>query len=79
MTNVTIYQFKLYDIASDEFRKSQRWATREVIETLGGQIIEESAAVVDGSVVGLGASSILGMTRRAFDPHVHAMRRARSA
>jgi hypothetical protein len=68
LTNVTIFQFTLYDICSDEIRKSRRWATREVIEALGGEVLEETAIVVDASVVALGASSIGGMTRRGFNP-----------
>lgn len=72
MTSVTIFQFSLYDISADEIRKSRRWAIREVIEALGGAVIEETATVVDASVVALGASSIEGMTRRGFDPYARA-------
>jgi TRAP-type mannitol/chloroaromatic compound transport system permease large subunit len=72
VTNVTIYQFTLYDIGSDEFRKSRRWATREVIEAIGGQLLEGTATVVDASAVALGASSIIGMTRRGYNPQVNA-------
>jgi TRAP-type mannitol/chloroaromatic compound transport system permease large subunit len=72
LTSVTIFQFSLYDISADEIRKSRRWAIREVIEALGGAVIEETATVVDASVVALGASSIEGMTRRGFDPYARA-------
>ena len=72
MTSVTIFQFSLYDIAADEIRISRRWAIREVIEAIGGEVIEETATLVDASVVALGASSIKGMTRRGFDPRSRA-------
>jgi len=71
LRRITIFQFTLYDIGSDENRKSRRWATREVIESLGGVVLEETAAVVDASVIAPGASSIIGMTRRGFDPYSH--------
>jgi TRAP-type mannitol/chloroaromatic compound transport system permease large subunit len=78
LTNVTIFQFSLYDISADEIRKSRRWAIREVIEALGGAVIEETATVVDASVVALGASSIEGMTRRGFDPYARAAAQTRA-
>ena len=56
--DVTIYQFRLYEAANDEMRKSRRWATREKIEWLHGEILE---------FVG---SEIFGMTERDFDPHI---------
>lgn len=50
----------------------RRWATREVIEALEGQLLEQTATVVDVSVVAQGASSIIGMTRRGFNPQANA-------
>jgi hypothetical protein len=63
---VTVYQFGIYDVANDEMRKSRRWATREKIQRLRGEILEATAAEVDASVVG---RQIDGMTDRNFDPH----------
>jgi hypothetical protein len=56
----------LYDITSDGNRPSRRWATREVIERLHGQILDNTATEIDASLVN---SDIAGMTERDFDPH----------
>jgi hypothetical protein len=66
VSKVAIYRFRLYDISSDENRKSRRWATRETIESLGGEIIESSVVEVNASVVG---AENMGMTARDFDPN----------
>ncbi len=66
MNKVTIYQFRIYDAANDEMRKSRRWATREKIEWLRGEALENTATEVDASLVG---SEIAGMTHRDFNPH----------
>jgi len=68
MSKVTVYRFRLYDITTDGTRVSRRWATREAIERLGGEILEDTASEVDA---GAGASDIAGMTARDFDPHAH--------
>lgn len=66
MPMVTIYQFEVYRIDSDEVIKSRRWGTREaIIEIAHGQVLEESAIEVDESVV---ASDIHGFTVRDFNP-----------
>jgi hypothetical protein len=65
---VTIYQFEVYRIDSDEVVKSRRWGTREaVIEIANGRMLEHTAREVDESVVG---SDIRGFTKRDFDPDV---------
>jgi hypothetical protein len=65
MATVRIHRFRLYDITSDTYRISRRWATRDTIELLGGDIIESPAVEVDASVVG---REIEGMTEIDFDP-----------
>jgi hypothetical protein len=74
MTTVNIHRFSLYDINSDSYRASRRWATRDVIEKLGGEILSGPSVEVDSSVV---ASDIEGMTVPEYDPfRAAAMRRA---
>lgn len=68
MSEVTIYRFKLYDITTDENRESRRWATREAVERLGGEVLEDTATEVDASVV---ATNVFSMTERNFDPYRH--------
>ena len=65
MNRITVYPFTIYDATNDEMRQSRRWATRERIEWLGGEILEVTATEVDTSVVG---TEIEGMTERGFDP-----------
>jgi hypothetical protein len=65
MAKVRIHRFRLYDINSDSYRISRRWATRDVIEALGGDLIEEPAVEVDASVV---CSDIEGMTVPDYTP-----------
>jgi hypothetical protein len=59
-----VYQFRMHDIANDENRKSRRWATREAIEWLRGQVLEETETDVDPSVLDSN-----GMTERDYNPH----------
>jgi hypothetical protein len=66
MTTVTVYQFEVYRIDSDEVVKSRRWGTREAIRDIAcGRVLEGTAREVDESVV---ASDIHGFTKRDFDP-----------
>jgi hypothetical protein len=65
MATVRIHRFRLYDISSDMYRMSRRWATRDTIELLGGDIVESPAVEVDASVV---SREIEGMTEIDFDP-----------
>jgi hypothetical protein len=67
MTTVNIHHFRLYDINSDSYRLSRRWATRDVIEKLGGEIVTSPAAEVEASVVN---TDIAGMTIPDYDPFV---------
>ncbi len=71
MTTVKIHRFRLYDINSETFRISRRWATRDVIEKLGGEIIGSPAVEVDAAVV---SSDIEGMTIADYDPFTASIR-----
>lgn len=44
---VQIFQFKMFDIGTDEFKQSRRWATREFIERVGGLMTGKAAALDD--------------------------------
>jgi len=66
MSTVTIYQFEVYRIDSDEIVKSRRWGTREaIVEIAHGRVLEDTAREVDESIV---ASDIQGFTERNYDP-----------
>lgn len=66
MSKVIVYRFRKYNISTDENVESHRWATREAIERVGGEVLEDTATQVDASVLG---RQIGGMTERGFDPH----------
>ena len=63
MANITLHQFSIYDITTDEPRKSRRWGTVEGIERVRGTVISGTATVVDSSVQLDG-----GLTARNFEP-----------
>jgi hypothetical protein len=66
MTTVTIFQFEVYRIDSDEVVKSRRWGTREAIRNIAcGRVLEDTAREVDETVV---TSDLQGFTKRDFDP-----------
>jgi hypothetical protein len=51
MSKVTVYQFTIYDIRSDEPVKSRRWGTRASIDSLRGAPFEDTAKeVYEGSI-----------------------------
>ena len=58
-----VYRFRSWDISTDEYRTSIRWATRERIEAIHGEIISEGVEVPDEFV----GQEIAGMTNRHFD------------
>ena len=63
---VTIYQFEVYRIDSDECLRSRRWGTREAISDIAhGRILEGTATEVDESVI---SSDIFGFTAHDFSP-----------
>jgi len=59
---VQVFQFKMFDIGTDEFKESRRWATREFIEKVGG-VMTGRAVKVDADLV-----SPEGLTERDFNP-----------
>jgi hypothetical protein len=66
VATVTIYQFEVYDIQSDQTIKSRRWGTAEAIKEIAcGRVIKDTAIEVDESSV---ASDIHGFTVRDFNP-----------
>jgi len=66
MTKITIYQFRLYDIAHDENLKSRRWATLDAIKNIHAEVLKDTATEVDAPVV---ATDHAGMTVVDFNPH----------
>jgi hypothetical protein len=66
VNKVTVYRFKKYDISTDNNTESRRWATREAIKRIGGEVLEDTAVEVDAAVLG---AEIEGMTERNFNPH----------
>lgn len=59
---VTVFPFKAYDIATDEFKRSTRMATKEFIDKIGAQI--------DGDAVKVDRESLehVGLTSRGLAP-----------
>jgi hypothetical protein len=66
MSTIKVYQFRMYDASNDEMRKSRRYATRERIDWLRGEVIEGTGVEIDATLLG---SEVEGMTARDFDPH----------
>jgi hypothetical protein len=66
VTKVNVYRFTVYDITNDEQRVSRRWATREAIKRVCGQVLEDTEVEVDPSVLGREED---GMTERDFNPN----------
>jgi|GEM_PF-5299908 len=57
-----VFQFRMYDIGTDEFKESRRWATREFIEKVGGTMTGRAVRVDEDLV------NEEGLTERDFDP-----------
>jgi hypothetical protein len=67
VAKVTVYQFAMYDIESDNWRKSRRWGTKAAIENIGGAgFLKDTAVDVDESVLG---ADIEGLSDIGYDPH----------
>jgi hypothetical protein len=66
LSTVTVYRFRKYSISSDGYQVSHRWATREAIERVRGEVLEDTAAEVDEAAVA--TTDIEGMTAIGFDP-----------
>ena len=65
MPNVLVYRFRKYDVNSDEWQTSRRWATAEAIVKVGGEAVGDPLSV-DESLLG---GEVDGMTDRAFNPN----------
>jgi hypothetical protein len=59
---VMVFPFKVFDIGTDDFKPSTRWATKEFIEGVGGRI--------DGAATKVDRESLEheGLTARGFTP-----------
>ena len=66
----TVYRFRMWDVARDGFTLSSRWATRERIEAMGGEVVGGGVEVSDELVGG----EIAGMTAKGFDPSARGRR-----
>lgn len=62
---IAIYQFKIYDIVSDETLISKRWGTEAGIQAVCGQKLDETKHLVDPSVV-----DFSGLTEKGYMPNV---------
>jgi hypothetical protein len=61
---VRVFRFRTWDIANDCYQQSRRWATKEAIERVNGEITSDSAEVDERYLGG----EVDGMTARGFDP-----------
>jgi hypothetical protein len=59
-----VFRFRTWDIANDCFQESRRWATKEAIERVMGEIISDGIEVDDRFF----GQEIDGMTIRGSDP-----------
>ncbi len=59
-----VYKFRKYDIVSDETITSRRWATREAVKFVCGEVVEDTETEVDASFLDGN-----GMTEMNLDPH----------
>ncbi len=59
----TVFRFSVFDIRTDQFQRSQRWATAVFIEKVGGRS-EGEGVNVDSNLVDADS-----LTERGFDPH----------
>jgi hypothetical protein len=66
LSTVTVYRFRKYNISSDGYELSRRWATPEAIKRACGEVLEDTAIEVDEAAVA--TTDIEGMTARGFDP-----------
>ncbi|WP_395065541.1 hypothetical protein [Paraburkholderia silvatlantica] len=51
MTRATVYRYKWYDVSTDSNKVRPMRGTREAIDRISGDIIEESAEEVDASLL----------------------------
>ena len=47
MAKVKVYKIKLYDVTSDEWRVSRRWATRKGAAIMRGELVPQTEAEIE--------------------------------
>jgi hypothetical protein len=60
----TVYRFEAWNILTDCFHQSMRWATKEAIKDACGRALGDGIEVDDRFI----GREIEGMTERGFDP-----------
>ena len=60
----TVFRFRSWDIANDCYQNSRRWATKEAIARVMGEVIGEGFEVDDQYIGG----EVDAMTARNVDP-----------
>jgi hypothetical protein len=64
---VTVYEFNMYDLSTDQVKKSRRMGTRNAIENIAnGWPLEETKIDIPVSQL---SREISGMTEIDFNPH----------
>ncbi len=64
MGMATVYRFRTWDITTDRYQESKRWAAGEPIQRVMGERISDGVEV-DDALLG---DEVDGMTARGFDP-----------
>ena len=74
---IMVYRFLAWDATSDCYRRSERWATKERIEKLGGECIGDGVEVDDRSLgqrtTGDEVEGMLARGRSPYPPPPHRM------
>lgn len=65
MSTVTVYRFEKYDIKTDDWQRSVRWATEDMIRKIGARTVGDPIDVDPGTL----GNEVEGMTDRNFNPH----------
>lgn len=73
MTSVTVFYYEKHDINAGRFVRSARPATREVIASFGGRIVEGSALAVDPSRLDRKGHLIASRASRMSTPEQRAL------
>lgn len=62
MPQMTVYQYRVYDIKSDEYVYSSRYATMTQIKRIGAEPVHKTGIVIDTKYL------TDGWTKKGFDP-----------
>jgi hypothetical protein len=49
MSKIKVYQVKIYDVTSDEWRVSRRWATKKGAAIMRGEIVPQTGLEIEAS------------------------------